>query len=117
MHGHAFSSPVVGTWTYRSFLVNPDLSAPFNSLELARANLRFDEAPLGELRGSIYGPGWELNIKGSMTYGNPFELRFQARGGVDQVPEPLWAPSSEPCHTPTATGACGRRGAWPSGLR
>jgi hypothetical protein len=76
------NSPVTGTWTYRSLRSNPDLSAPFNALEFARANLRIEAGTLGEMKGRIYGTGWELKIKGSLTYGNPLELRFQARGMV-----------------------------------
>jgi hypothetical protein len=29
--------------------------------------------------GRIYGPGWQLELKGSIAYGNPFALRFQGR--------------------------------------
>jgi len=75
-------SPLIGTWTYRSFVSNPDISTAFNALELARANLRIDDSGMGELRGLLYGTGWELSVRGSVSYGNPFELRFQARGLV-----------------------------------
>jgi len=40
------SGVLVGTWTYRSFLNNPDLSADFNSLEFGRGNIRIDPAPM-----------------------------------------------------------------------
>jgi hypothetical protein len=76
------ASTLVGTWTYRSFLSNPDLSADFDSLEFGRGNLRFDPAPMDTLTGLIYGPGWQLKLKGSINYGNPFEVRFQGTGVV-----------------------------------
>ena len=76
------ASPLAGTWTYRSFINNPDLSADFDTLEFGRANLRIDPAPLDTLKGLIYGPGWQLTLKGAITYGNPFELRFQGVGLV-----------------------------------
>ena len=71
-----------GTWTYRSFLSNPDLNASFDSLEFGKGNIRIEEAPMQTLNGLIYGPGWELNLKGSIAYGNPFALRFEGRGIV-----------------------------------
>lgn len=76
------ASTLVGTWTYRSFDNNPDLAADFDTLEFGRGNLRIDPAPMDTLKGLIYGPGWQLALKGSINYGNPFELRFQGVGVV-----------------------------------
>ena len=82
------SSVLVGTWTYRSFQNNPDLSAEFNDLEFGRANIRIDPAPMNEFKGLIYDTGWQLELKGSITYGNPFTVRFQGTGQVGGQP---WA--------------------------
>jgi hypothetical protein len=30
---------LIGTWTYRSFVNNPDLSVPFNNLEFGRYSI------------------------------------------------------------------------------
>ena len=73
---------LLGTWTYRSFLSDPDLDASFNSLQFGKGNIDIEEAPMQTLEGRIYGPGWELNLKGSITYGNPFALRFEGKGIV-----------------------------------
>ncbi|HEX8150742.1 MAG TPA: hypothetical protein VF591_26395 [Pyrinomonadaceae bacterium] len=73
---------LIGTWTYRSFLNDPDLSTQFNDLEFGRANIRIDPAPMNEFKGLLYGPGFKLNLKGSTTYGNPFTVRFQGTGQV-----------------------------------
>jgi hypothetical protein len=73
---------LVGTWTYRSFINNPDLSADFGTLEFGRGNIRIDAAPMNEFKGSIYDTGWELDLTGSITYGNPFTVRFQGKGVV-----------------------------------
>lgn len=35
---------LVGAWTYRSFLINPDLSVDFDKLEFGRHNIRIDPA-------------------------------------------------------------------------
>jgi len=73
---------LVGTWTYRSLLSNPDLSVDFNTLEFGRGNIRIDPAPMQQLNGLIYGEGWQLTLKGAITYGDPFTLRFQGKGVV-----------------------------------
>lgn len=76
-------SILLGTWTYRSFLSNPDLNAEFDALEFGRGNIRIDAAPLQTFSGLIFGPGWELKLKGAITYGHPFNVRFQGIGIVD----------------------------------
>ncbi|MEX2498283.1 MAG: hypothetical protein WD397_05340 [Wenzhouxiangellaceae bacterium] len=73
---------LVGVWTYRSFLSNPDLDADFDSLEFGRGNIRIDAAPMQEFNGLIYGPGWELKLSGSIEYGSPFTFNFQGKGIV-----------------------------------
>lgn len=73
---------LVGTWTYRSFLNDPDLSAKFNDLEFGRANISIEAAPMNEFKGRIYDVGWQLTLTGSINYGNPFTVRFQGKGVV-----------------------------------
>lgn len=76
------NSVLVGTWTYRSFINDPDVSTAFNDLEFGRGNIRIDAAPMNEFKGLIYGPGWQLQLKGSTNYGDPFSVRFQGTGVV-----------------------------------
>jgi len=73
---------LVGTWTYRSFLSNPDVEADFDSLEFGRGNIRIDAGPMEQFNGLIYGPGWQLTLRGAIEYGNPFAVRFQGKGVV-----------------------------------
>ena len=73
---------LTGTWTYRSFLSNPDLNADFDSLEFGRGNIQINQAEMQTLDGKIYGSGWELKLTGSIAYGNPFNLEFQGKGIV-----------------------------------
>jgi len=72
----------VGTWTYRSFLNNPDISVDFNKLEFARATIVIDKAPFGVLRGKLSFDDDYLALKGNVTYGNPFTARFQGKGAT-----------------------------------
>jgi hypothetical protein len=71
-----------GKWTYRSFLNDPDLSTPFNSLEFGRGTITIQDAPMGVLLGTIGGPGWSLALTGSINYGDPYCVRFQGKGMV-----------------------------------
>jgi hypothetical protein len=77
---------LVGPWTYRSFLSDPDLSATFNDLEFGRANLIIYDAVHGVFKGRIFDVDpafpWSLELTGSINYGNPYDLRFQGRGVV-----------------------------------
>jgi hypothetical protein len=76
------SGILVGKWTYRSFLNDPDLATQFNDLEFGRGTIEITAAPMNELKGTIGGPGWQLQLKGSITYGNPFTVRFQGKGVI-----------------------------------
>ena len=82
MSAEPVSNILFGTWTYRSFLNDPDLSTKFNDLEFGRGNISVEAAPMNELKGRIYDVGWQLDLKGSITYGNPFTVRFQGKGVV-----------------------------------
>jgi len=77
---------LVGSWTYRSFLNNPDLSAVFNDLEFGRASLTIMDSVPGTLKGRIFDDDptfpWSLDLNGSINYGNPYDLRFQGKGIV-----------------------------------
>jgi hypothetical protein len=76
------AQPLAGTWTYRSFINDPDPSLPFNDLEFAVANLHFDDAPFGQVSGRLsFGTDYLL-LKGTVTYGNPFTARFQGVGAT-----------------------------------
>ena len=56
---------LTGSWTYRSFLSNPDLSADFDSLQFGLGTITINEAPMQTLDGLIFGPGWELKLSGT----------------------------------------------------
>lgn len=73
---------LVGTWTYRSFLSDPNVNADFDSLEFGRGNIQINPAPMQVFDGRIYGPGWQLELSGSIGYGNPYNVRFQGKGVV-----------------------------------
>jgi hypothetical protein len=74
---------LVGTWTYRSLLNDPDVSTGFDKLEFGRGNITVEDAPMGVFKGRIGGPGWSLDLNGAIGYGSPWSVRFQGKGVVD----------------------------------
>lgn len=73
------SNPFVGNWTYRSFLNDPDISKAANDLLFGEGTLAIVEKSETELAGTIGGPGWSLDLRGSFGYGSPMQVRFQGR--------------------------------------
>jgi len=73
---------LTGIWTYRRLLNDPDVSIGFDKLEFGRGNIRIDDAPMGVFAGSIFGPGWSLDLNGAIGYGSPWAVRFQGVGVV-----------------------------------
>ncbi len=76
------TSPLVGVWSYRSFRNDPDLSVAFNDLRFGAGTLKIEEPSIGAMQGGLGGDGWELKLRGHLTYGNPFTVRFQGRGEI-----------------------------------
>jgi hypothetical protein len=81
-------NPFVGAWTYRSFLNDPDLnldkkgSPDVTALLFGYGTIRIEEGGPEELKGTIGGSGWSLALHGSMSSGNPSQVRFQGKGVV-----------------------------------
>lgn len=82
---------LTGIYTYRSWNNDPDLSTSADDLIFGQGFIRIDSAPFNALSGVIYGTddntptgnvSWELALKGSTNYGNPFTIRFQGSGKV-----------------------------------
>lgn len=76
-------NPFVGKWTYRSLLNDPDVDTDFDQLEFGRGTIEIREAALQTLTGTIGGPGWQLELHGSRSYGSPMQARFEGRGLVN----------------------------------
>jgi hypothetical protein len=76
------TNPFVGNWTYRSFLNDPDISKAANDLLFGEGTLAIAEQSQTELSGTIGGPGWSLDLRGSFGYGSPMQVRFQGKGVV-----------------------------------
>jgi len=82
MSAQPLTSPLTGSWTYRSFSNKPQLGLPFNDLKFGEGTIKITESAMDEFAGTIGGPGWELKLSGAVGYGNPFSVRFQGVGSV-----------------------------------
>ena len=76
------ASVLTGQWSYRSFNNNPDLSVDPNDLLFGSGTIRIDPAPMDTFTGLIYGTGWQLNLNGSIAWGNPYTVNFLGSGVV-----------------------------------
>ncbi|MDF3335949.1 hypothetical protein P3H80_00865 [Mycolicibacterium septicum] len=86
-----------GTWSYRSFVNNPDLDVDFDDLRFGAGTLTLHSPSLGRLAGTLGGTGWQLELKGAASYGNPFACRFQ---GVGEIGGETWVYDYVGCLTP-----------------
>ena len=78
----ALTNPFIGSWHYRSLFNEAGAQADWNKLQFGEGTLVFAAAPMGLVAGHIGGPGWNLNLRGNLTYGNPNQARFQGTGVV-----------------------------------
>jgi hypothetical protein len=82
-------NPFVGTWTYRSWNNDPDLSTSLENLVYGNGTIEITAPASDTLGGTIggsLGPGkgnWLLNLHGSIGYGSPGQVRFQGVGVVN----------------------------------
>ncbi len=79
-------NPLIGKWTYRSFLNVDTDPTPFENILFGEGTLEFTDAPMQNIAGTIGGEGWSLTLSGSMTYGNPMTANFQGKGNVGGQP-------------------------------
>lgn len=110
-------NPLVGTWSYRSFLNDPDLNKSFNDLKFGSGNLVIESAAMDALEGTIGGSGWSLALHGSIGYGSPMQVRFQGKGlvgGETWVYDyigwlvPVWPNSTSALQRPAIVGSVTR---------
>ncbi|MFN2503316.1 MAG: hypothetical protein ABR540_03620 [Acidimicrobiales bacterium] len=95
-------SPLVGRWTYRSFMANPDISVDFAELEFGRGILLIDHLSPGLMVGRLeFGDeNYSFRLNGEASLGDPPTFDFHgvndAHGGQGEVYQyfaclmPLW---------------------------
>jgi hypothetical protein len=107
-------NPFAGTWTYRSLLNDPDVNTDFKDLEFGRGTLTLTASSSTTLGGTIGGPGWSLDLHGSIGYGSPGQVRFQGKGivgGEQWIYDyigwlvPVWPNSTDTLQTAAIVGS------------
>jgi hypothetical protein len=75
-------NPFVGSWSYRSFVNDPDLTTDPDKLLFGSGTIEITSPSSETLGGTIGGSGWSLDLHGSIGYGSPSQVRFQGKGIV-----------------------------------
>lgn len=72
---------VLGSWTYRSFINNPDISKEFNTLEFGRGELIIEQLAPGMFGGRLsFGDTYQFRLTGWSDFTLPCTVRFQGVG-------------------------------------
>jgi hypothetical protein len=75
------SHPVLGSWTYRSFINDPDIFKDFNTLEFGRGDLIIEQLAPGIFTGRLsFGDTYQFRLSGLSTFDFPCSVRFQGVG-------------------------------------
>jgi FtsP/CotA-like multicopper oxidase with cupredoxin domain/peroxiredoxin len=85
-NGQAAANRLAGTWSYRSFISNPDLSADPGSLLFGEGTLKLQLQASERLTGTLGGDGWQLNLTGEFTEQDPLTVRFRGTGTIAGEP-------------------------------
>jgi hypothetical protein len=73
--------PVLGSWTYRSFINNPDISKDFTALEFGRGELTIEQLGPGIFTGRLsFGDTYQFRLSGWSSFEFPCSVRFQGVG-------------------------------------
>jgi hypothetical protein len=79
--GQSPVDPFVGSWTYRSFVNDPDPAQQPDQLLFGQGELAIDAFAPGSFGGRlVLEGGGQLNLAGASSFGNPFAVRFQGVG-------------------------------------
>jgi len=77
----AIVHPVLGSWTYRSFINDPDVSKDFGALEFGRGDLIIDQVAPGVFTGRLsFGDTYQFRLSGWASFDFPCSVRFQGVG-------------------------------------
>lgn len=80
--GNSALASVTGTWTYRSFVSDPNLNTEPNDLLFGSGTMKLAAAAPDNLTGTLGGTGWQLSLTGKVTVGTPVSMRFTGSGTI-----------------------------------
>jgi len=101
MKPNMLQGPLLGRWTYRSFVNNPNMEVDFGELEFGRGELLVEYVCPGTFIGRlVFDETYQFRLQGVATPGDPPTIRFRgigdAEGSTDQIYDyfgclmPLW---------------------------
>jgi len=76
---------IKGKWIYRSFRSDPapfDPGQPLGDLLFGQGELQLEVDQADVLSGTLGGPGWQLNLEGSVRHGDPPSILFRGKGNI-----------------------------------
>ena len=72
---------ILGSWTYRSFINEPDVTKEFNTLEFGRGELIIEEFAPEVFAGRLsFGDTYQFRLSGWTTFVLPCTVRFRGIG-------------------------------------
>jgi len=82
--GNVINHPVLGSWTYRSFINEPDVSKDFNALEFGRGELIIEQLAPGVFSGRLsFGDTYQFRLTGWADFSTPTcTVRFEGVGDM-----------------------------------
>jgi hypothetical protein len=85
-------NPALGTWTYRSFVNNPDISKDFNDLEFGRGDLIIEQLAPGIFEGRLsFGDTYQFRLRGVADFSSvPCTVRFEGVGDTKDSKEQVY---------------------------
>ncbi len=105
---------LVGRWTYRSFVSNPDIDVNFGDLEFGRGELLVEYICWGKFIGRlVFGDDYQFRLTGTVNPGDPPTVSFDGFGDATESSGqhyrylggvmPLWP--HDPGKRPTIVGS------------
>jgi|tagenome__1003787_1003787.scaffolds.fasta_scaffold18925338_1 hypothetical protein len=74
-------SSLLGSWTYRSLINDPNISTGFDGLEFGRGELRVEQWNLDGFSGRlVFGDTYQFALTGSASFGEPRTLALRGTG-------------------------------------
>ena len=79
------TDPLIGRWTYRSFISNPDIAVDFGAIEFGRGELLVEYSAPGLFIGRLtFSDDYQFRLQGTAFPSDPPTVRFQGVGDAEK---------------------------------
>jgi len=91
MQPNMMQGPLLGRWTYRSFMNNPNIDVDFGELEFGRGELIVEYLCRGTFIGRlVFADDYQFRLQGVATPGDPPTIRFRGIGDADESKDQIY---------------------------